>query len=128
MAVLECWRRGPVKEHHAGLASDEIGLFGVCRFSTFEVNKIMQYASTTLPMELTQHSAWDKRVQSLYLQYHPKYPDSWSVTDETADVLLAGPADIEAVRDSQQNKCSSPRSLPLRLCGSDFSRSRSGTV
>ena len=26
------------------------------------------------------------------------------------------------VRDSQQNKCSSPRSLPSRLCGSDFSR------
>ena len=29
---------------------------------------------------------------------------------------------ILTVRDSQQNKCSSPRSLPLRLCGSDFSR------
>jgi len=26
------------------------------------------------------------------------------------------------LRDSQQNKCSSPRSLPSRLCGSDFSR------
>ena len=26
------------------------------------------------------------------------------------------------VRDSQQNKCSSPRSLPSHLCGSDFSR------
>ena len=31
------------------------------------------------------------------------------------------PADVH-VRDSQQNKCSSPRSLPSRLCGSDFSR------
>ena len=26
------------------------------------------------------------------------------------------------LRDSQQNKCSSPRSLPSHLCGSDFSR------
>jgi len=26
------------------------------------------------------------------------------------------------LRDSQQNKCSSPRSLPSRLCDSDFSR------
>ena len=27
-----------------------------------------------------------------------------------------------SVRDSQQNKCASPRSLPSRFCGSDFSR------
>ena len=35
---------------------------------------------------------------------------------------LAEVVEDDHFRDSQQNKCSSPRSLPSRLCGSDFSR------